>query len=101
MEQTNALLKKQLRLYRFIALLLVLVVLSTGITSAILVRNMQQIQTTVVKIDAIVDDLAITTGELSKVNWNVRTLLPLTVNAYSTIISIGSTIIATAQTMYG
>ena len=29
MEQTNALLKKQLRLYRFIALLLVLVVLST------------------------------------------------------------------------
>ena len=73
MEQTNALLKKQLRLYRFIALLLVLVVLSTGITSAILVRNMQQIQTTVVKIDAIVDDLAITTGELSKVNWNEMT----------------------------
>ena len=39
--------------------------------------------------------------KLSKVNWNVRTLLPLTVNAYSTIISIGSTIIAMAQTMYG
>ena len=73
MEQTNARLKKQVRLDRFIALLLVLVVLSTGITSAILVRNMQQIQTTVVKIDAIVDDLAITTGELSKVNWNEMT----------------------------
>ena len=73
MEQTNALLKKQLRLYRLIALLLAIVVLSTGITSAILVRNMQQIQTTVVKIDAIVDDLAITTGELSKVNWNEMT----------------------------
>ena len=86
MEQTNALLKKQLRLYRFIALLLVLVVLSTGITSAILVRNMQQIQTTVVKIDAIVDDLAITTGELSKVNWNeITTDLEVVTKELSTV----------------
>ena len=86
MEQTNALLKKQLRLYRLIALMLVLVVLSTGITSAILVRNMQQIQTTVVKIDAIVDDLAITTGELSKVNWNeITTDLEVVTKELSTV----------------
>ena len=86
MEQTNALLKKQLRLYRLIALLLAIVVLSTGITSAILVRNMQQIQTTVVKIDAIVDDLAITTGELSKVNWNeITTDLEVVTKELSTV----------------
>ena len=86
MEQTTALLKKQLRLYRLIALLLAIVVLSTGITSAILVRNMQQIQTTVVKIDAIVDDLAITTGELSKVNWNeITTDLEVVTKELSTV----------------
>ena len=86
MEQTNALLKKQLRLYRLIALLLAIVVLSTGITSAILVRNMQQIQTTVVKIDAIVDDPAITTGELSKVNWNeITTDLEVVTKERSTV----------------
>ena len=86
MEQTNALLKKQLRLYRLIALLLAIVVLSTGITSAILVKNMQQIQTTVVKIDAIVDDLAITTGELSKVNWNeITTDLEVVTKELSTV----------------
>ena len=35
--------------------------------------------------------------KLSMVNWKVRTLLPLTVNAYSTIINIGATIMAIAQ----
>ena len=86
MDQTNVLLKKQLRLFRLIALLLAIVVLSTAITCAILVRNMQQIQTTVVKIDAIVDDLAITTGELTKVNWNeITTDLEVVTKELSTV----------------
>ena len=36
--------------------------------------------------------------KLSNVNWNVRTLLPLTVKAYRTSISIGTTIMTAAHT---
>lgn len=70
MEKTNELLKKQLGLTRLMLLFMAVILAAVVTTCVIVVRNINAIETTVVKIDAIVDDLAVMTDELSEIDWD-------------------------------
>lgn len=70
MDQTNVLLKKQNRLNRLIVLLLSIMVVTLVVTCVIVVQNVNQISQTVVKVDQIVDDIAVPTAELAEVDWS-------------------------------
>ena len=70
MDQTNVLLKKQNRLNRLIVLMLAIMVAALVTTCVIVVKNVNQISQTVVKVDQIVDDISVPTAELANVDWN-------------------------------
>ncbi len=70
MDQTNVLLKKQNRLNALIVLMLAIMVISLVTTCVIVVKNVNQISQTVVKVDQIVDDISVPTAELANVDWN-------------------------------
>lgn len=69
MEQTNALLKKQLRTTRWMLLFMAVILAAVSVTCAIVVRNVTTIESTVMKIDGIVDNLSVMTDELAEVDW--------------------------------
>ena len=70
MDQTNVLLKKQNWLNRMIVIMLLIMVIALVTTCVVVVKNVNQISQTVVKVDQIVDDLAVPTSELAEVDWN-------------------------------
>ena len=70
MDQTNVLLKKQNWLNRLILLMLAIMVAALVTTCVIVVKNVNQISQTVVKVDQIVDDISVPTAELANVDWN-------------------------------
>lgn len=74
MEKTNELLKKQLRLNRLMLLFMAVILAAVVTTCVIIVRNVDSIETTVVKIDHIVDDLVVMTDELAEVDWEEMTM---------------------------
>ena len=74
MDQTNVLLKKQNRLNRLIVLMLAVMVVALVVTCVVVVQNVNQISQTIVKVDRIVDDIAVPTAELAEVDWNEITV---------------------------
>ncbi len=73
MDKANELLKKQLRLQRMGLLFLAIILAAVAITCAIVVRNVTRIEQTVIKIDGIVDDLAVASDALGEVDWDTIT----------------------------
>lgn len=73
MDKTNELLKKQLGATRWLLLFMLVILAAVVTTCVIVVRNVNAIETTVQKVDHIVDNLAVVSDELSEVNWEEMT----------------------------
>ncbi len=86
MDTTNELLKKQNNMNRLMVFFLLIIMVAILITCYIVGRNVIALQNTVVKIDGIVDDLAVATDELAEVDWNeIATELELVSGELSTV----------------
>lgn len=73
MDKTNELLKKQLGLTRWMLLFMLIILAAVVTTCVIVVQNVNAIETTVVKIDHIVDDMTVMTDELAEIDWEAMT----------------------------
>ncbi len=106
MDQTNVLLKKQNWLNRMIVLMLLIMVIALVTTCVVVVKNVNQISQTVVKVDQIVDDIAVPTAELAEVDWTeITTELERITKELSTVdweqlsVNIGDTAVQAQESM--
>ena len=106
MDQTNVLLKKQNWLNRMIVLMLLIMVIALVTTCVVVVKNVNQISQTVVKVDQIVDDIAVPTAALAEVDWTeITTELERITKELSTVdweqlsVNIGDTAVQAQESM--